>query len=41
MSDFDVFGSVVELGVLCDDNGRLVIHVECGWAVVRWSNFAK
>ena len=35
MSDFDVLGPIVELGVFCDGDGGLVIHVECSWAIVR------
>ena len=34
MSDFDVLGPIVELGVFHDGDGGLVIHVECSWAVV-------
>ena len=40
MADLDVFGSVVKLWVLGNGYGRLIVHEECSWVVVRESNFS-
>ena len=35
MSDLDVFCPVVELGIFSDCNGRLVVHEQDSWIVIR------
>ena len=40
MADLDVFGSVMELWVLSNGYGRLIVHEECSRVVVRESDFS-
>ena len=40
MADLNVFGSVMELWVLGNGYGGLIVHEECSWVVVRESDFS-